>query len=694
VADEALDPSSCFDRALATALGKPEIVDAATAAATSLDDLEHALRDDEMALWRTVDAEHEALRRAGQRLDEQRRKVAATKTESSWFETTLTVLGAAGLLAVLAFAVAGAAYGVTALLSSPTWIFPGDLSGAVGAALGLGLAAIGVAGYLESRRPPQRDKAELVAQLDALDAQAAAAAEVLETALVEQVLLPELRRLIDERMQDSYAHELAVESAIGLAEPFDQRFEVATRARDELERILTRRSGASIGIAGPRGVGKTTLIEAVTRGSDDGPLCVRASAPVQYQPREFVLHLFALLCEAVLERHGIGRSTGLVDALASESRLRRFARRLWSTVLPLPNPLDEAAVAVRARMPPLAHRALDLLGQIRFQQTHTTGWSGTLQASVASLGAESSRSYAREPMTFPDVVASFRDFAAQLATSATVIVGIDELDKMEGEDEAERFLNDIKAIFGVRNCYYLLSVSEDALSRFERRGVPLRDAFDSSFDEIVIVAPLRLADAKALVRRRVIGVPVPFVALAHCLAGGLPRDLLRVMRRLVQDAENEPDDRSLASLAERLLRDDLLRKVTATSVTAQRRDRPDQVAALIGWATQLKAARGQEALQQLCHIIATDPDGDEGLGAYAYFVATLLAFFDGGLDEERMGRALDASHVGSVDHLAEARQAFALSARAAWVMVAAFCEEWGLPVVDPPMRRPASAADA
>ena len=39
------------------------------------------------------------------------------------------------------------------------------------------------------------------------------------------------------------------------------------------------------------------------------------------------------------------------------------------------------------------------------------------------------------------------------------------------------------------HCYYLISVSDDALAAYEMRGLPVRDAFDSAFDEVIHVLP-------------------------------------------------------------------------------------------------------------------------------------------------------------------------------------------------------------
>ena len=63
-------------------------------------------------------------------------------------------------------------------------------------------------------------------------------------------------------------------------------------------------------------------------------------------------------------------------------------------------------------------------------------------------------------MTYPELVGTFRAFVEERAAPyGPVVIGIDELDKMESDQTARKFLNDIKAIFGLHNCFYLVSVS-------------------------------------------------------------------------------------------------------------------------------------------------------------------------------------------------------------------------------------------
>ena len=137
--------------------------------------------------------------------------------------------------------------------------------------------------------------------------------------------------------------------------------------------------------------------------------------------------------------------------------------------------------------------ALQYLRDIRFQQSFSIdrnqSWTVASPGSYLSLANQRTlgTAWAREPRTLPEIVARLRDFIMVVhGRGHRLIVGIDELDKLS-EADAQSFLNDIKAIFGIRGCNFLVSVSEDAAADFERRGVPFRSTFDSSFDDIVSI---------------------------------------------------------------------------------------------------------------------------------------------------------------------------------------------------------------
>lgn len=123
-------------------------------------------------------------------------------------------------------------------------------------------------------------------------------------------------------------------------------------------------------------------------------------------------------------------------------------------------------------------------------------------------------------------------------------------------------------MFGLENCFWLVSVSQSAMSAFERRGLPFRDVFDSTFDVIVEVDYLNLAASKLLLQRRAIGMSVPFLCLCHCLSGGLPRDLIRVARKLLELSRAPQASNQLPDLTRALIADEQHRMRGAVAIAA------------------------------------------------------------------------------------------------------------------------------
>ncbi|MFG2533220.1 hypothetical protein [Streptomyces sp. NPDC048516] len=147
---------------------------------------------------------------------------------------------------------------------------------------------------------------------------------------------------------EQFALNMRVRSLDGLRETITNEKVVITSSFERLEAMIRQHAEGSFGIAGPRGgVGKSTLIKFFTPASTpvrdsgtvrtDSPkrprLGVAVAAPVAYEPRDFVLHLHAEACRAVLgpeadlESEEIGRNeipqwrsaraiTGLCVALA------------------------------------------------------------------------------------------------------------------------------------------------------------------------------------------------------------------------------------------------------------------------------------------------------------------------------------------------------------------------------------------
>jgi hypothetical protein len=322
-------------------------------------------------------------------------------------------------------------------------------------------------------------------------------------------------------------------------------------------------------------------------------------------------------------------------------------------------------------------RALRWLRTIKFQQSYTEGWSGALKFPIGiDGGLKRDFSISERPLSLPEIVSSFTGFLRDLSGEYLVIIGIDELDKIHPDQAAEDFLNDIKVIFGVSGVFYFISVSENVLSSFERRGIPLRNAFDSCFDEVLRVKYLTLGDAMKLIRRRVIGMPFPFVCLCHCLSGGLPRDLIRVCRNLVIEARNGSKNQ-LRELCSSILRADFASKLHAIETAAGELSIGSDLANFIELlhTLDLEATERWEAITNELKTIIDIPDGDESdevgasyakfnalraeLGIYLTYTRLIYEFFvRSALTRADIERA---EKEGTMEDLANLRQSFSLN---------------------------------
>jgi hypothetical protein len=340
----------------------------------------------------------------------------------------------------------------------------------------------------------------------------------------------------------------------------------------------------------------------------------------------------------------------------------------------------------------LAKEASLWLDKIRFQQSYSSGWTGTLKLPVAAEGAVNAAvTLAQNELSLPEIIEGYRDFLKFASQSYMIIIGIDELDKLESDEKAERFLNEIKALFGIPGCFYSISVSESAMSSFERRGLPFRDVFDSSFDAIIYVDYLNLEEAQHLLRRRVIGLPTPFLYFCFCMSGGLARDLIRPCRNLLELAQAHLAENDLSKLCSLLIKSDIKSKLRAVSIAARKIALKSEVNQFFDKIRQLEITmETSPALLKSCQGLfnnlsqqMTQKSVSEAviskyekwvelnteLTVYLYYSATLLEFFDKKLDPEKW-KDLESS--GELDKLVRARQFFAISPHAANSIISDF----------------------
>jgi hypothetical protein len=463
-------------------------------------------------------------------------------------------------------------------------------------------------------------------------------------------------------------------SRLGGVSRLDQLVETA--AAGQVDWLLRHLNSASIGISGSRGAGKSTMLlrfsdAQLTRESGD--LRVLVPAPTAYDRREFLVHLFTEVCEQIVS-----------DTTPDDTPGPRVRRRRWWGPLPALAVVSGLVAVILANRWTEAHRVMgwfpahvrllvtsaggaciaagvvaailialrtkigsrddieDLaraqLRRLRYQLTTSATTTGKIGIPGGSeVGASGSVQRTEQLRSYPELVADFRDLLEKVAADkrdkgGRVILGIDELDKIDTAADAERFLNDLKVIFGVNNCYFLVAVSEDALSAFDRRALAVRTTFDSAFDTIVAAPPLDVEQARRLLELRGIALPEPFLWLCYLLSGGVPRDLLRTVIGLATANRTEASS-DLAQLARTMLRNDVRSVIEAQIRLADAAADPGSplVAAWLGQAAQEPTSAA--TLERLADDPPTlsskstlQPLLEQAI-AYLYYTATLVRTF-------------------------------------------------------------------
>ncbi|MBN6051878.1 hypothetical protein JYK22_08015, partial [Nonomuraea sp. RK-328] len=490
------------------------------------------------------------------------------------------------------------------------------------------LAVYGAAGATALEELRQLDQDDEVVRLS----------NVWQEALHES-LLGFLRGEISGKVTRPYATSLAIGAAPGLSNVRSPDVHVRTAAEAALLSIADAMAGGSVALAGPRGVGKTELLKELCNPTRKEWLSVEVMAPVAYDRREFMLHLLEVLCRRV-------KGSGLKTAALAERELRRVR-----------------SVQTRSN-----------------ESNANLGWGGF------GVSMKRGTSLAHQPMTYPEIVNALRTLLRRVAAELhdapvrrRLLVGIDELDRIAPAAAARDFLNELKAVFDVPHCLFVLSVSDEALRAADLAPLGRRDAFDSAIDEVVRVDPLDHETSVRLLDTRVVGLPAPFSALFYCLSGGSPRDLLRMARAAIARVTPErpcPLSEVTAALIERELE-----RVANSAVAGGQGEELLQL-----FHAPLVAAHGGlgELAPNITRQAALTPGGDK-LGATlanrAHYLDTVGGIFTDKLDEAAVTAAADPDFPGSFAALARAQREIGRTDVLARSSLQRIRAAWGLPTL-------------
>jgi KAP family P-loop domain len=293
---------------------------------------------------------------------------------------------------------------------------------------------------------------------------------------------------------------------------------------ERLHAIL-RTNGGSYGLIGPRGAGKSWLMQrAVVEAQDTGGIGLWFPSPSEPKAHDFLSALAANFADEIERAFGRRRTRELLSGttarlLWTATALLLFFGLAWQNVFDvsagaplgyyLPRLLVWAAVAVgattlvwvvvrvvaslRPRGSVLAE-ADTLHERIRFSQTlRETGEVGLSAKGALSFKSSRGRELVERPTTTSSLVYDFRALAkhvAEVVAPGRVVVAIDELDKMPDPDAVRTLLRDVKAIFEIPGVHFLVSVSYEAARALKLAGIVDRDEFNSSFYAVLELSPL------------------------------------------------------------------------------------------------------------------------------------------------------------------------------------------------------------
>jgi hypothetical protein len=323
---------------------------------------------------------------------------------------------------------------------------------------------------------------------------------------------------------------ITVTEAPELASRIEQDARIETRSFRRVFINLRRTGGSTVGLAGTRGVGKTELIRSFCEGDGrtsiegGGTVGALLSVPVSYQADEFLSLLIRTLCGmipgakttafkyrwqqrgpiiAIVSIGALFLAAGVITyfdyvlqwdhlmlgrlllalggfltfvvpslALLQSRRLRAALRSARS------RRSDSAAMQVRsagataARRRAAAEYARGVTQRVRYAETRkVTSEASISKIFTAKLGRE--RTLTDLPLNRADLFFEFEGLVKELrAAGYDIVVGLDELDKLQVDDDAIRFLNDMKVLFTISECSFLVTISQNAWSQFERRGLP------------------------------------------------------------------------------------------------------------------------------------------------------------------------------------------------------------------------------
>jgi KAP family P-loop domain len=354
-------------------------------------------------------------------------------------------------------------------------------------------------------------------------------------------------------------------------------------------------NGGSYGLYGPRGAGKSWLmLRAIEWARSQNGLGLWFPCPSAYESNAFIsalsdnlavsierrlvrddyvsrilkntsilLTAFIVICAVldiiILATHHISRAKSAEELVAMFINALSLPLQIVAglSILGL-GFIYAIRLRLTGRTARLAKEASTLRERIRFSESLKFAsevgiTAGTMLA--ASLTRSRERALGERPSTIASLIFDFRNFASLVASElrGPIVIGIDELDKIEDPESVRSLLKDVKGIFEIPGVYFLVSISEEA-ARALHLGILQpggRNVFNSSFYTVIELLPLDAVESEQLLRSRGLDGAMGLARILCVLAAGNPRELMRIADSCMTYARrvgSVPDKRFIMNL--------------------------------------------------------------------------------------------------------------------------------------------------
>lgn len=412
------------------------------------------------------------------------------------------------------------------------------------------------------------------------------------------VIVQNAKRVVEKELGvqkfEPWVHTLPLYKVERPARNLVERYEYyhPNSAFESLRQYIEQHDKGSIGLAGERGIGKTSLMRGLQtwfrRKESQEYLTIWISSPTAFNEKEFLLSVLAKLATTAGARLTGNESWPRrppASELQEDDRAGRWNRRflaattvamaitailyvfskggsieteesMWFRIFMLvsilvpgiwiffklfralgPPRLDCPSDQVR----PYVAASIQLLEELWYERKEIQVTNFSLSYFGAAIRGHAGSEKTREPFTLPHLVEMWNRYLELIAGPGAqfqkVIVFIDELDKIPNTESIGKFLLVLKSLYDPDHLFFVISISDDAYRMFQtRRSMHRRgNRFDSSVGHVERITNMSHAEVCGLLERRVLGpkLPHPATLLIWVLSEGNPRDVVRLARNLL-----------------------------------------------------------------------------------------------------------------------------------------------------------------